>query len=82
MLDPKAIVPSLPTLAGELPAGVFYFSSYFRIQKGPVNLSLYSSLMFSIRFQVHRTHFPIFCLICILQLFFFNSLTLLFYSVK
>ena len=43
MLDPKAIVPSLPTLAGEPPAGFFYFSSYFRIQKGPVNLSLYSS---------------------------------------
>ena len=43
MLDPKAIVPSLPTLAGESPAGFFYFSSYFRIQKGPVNLSLYSS---------------------------------------
>ena len=43
MLDPKTIVLSLPILAGEPLEGVSYFSSYFRIQEGPVNLSFYSS---------------------------------------
>ena len=43
MLDPETIALSLPILAGEPPEGVSYLSSYFRIQKGPVNLSLYSS---------------------------------------
>ena len=53
MLDPETIALSLPILTGEPPEGVSYLSSYFRIQKGPVNLSL-----------------------------FFNTLTLLFQSVK
>ena len=43
MLDQKTIALSLPILAGEPSEGVSYFSSYFRIQKGPVNLSFYSS---------------------------------------
>ena len=43
MLDPKIIVLSLPILTGESLEGASYFSSYFRIQEGPVNLSFYSS---------------------------------------
>ena len=43
MLDPETIALSLPILAGEPPEGVSYLSSYFRIHKRPVNLSLYSS---------------------------------------
>ena len=43
MLDPETIALSLPILTGKPPEGVSYLSSYFRIQKGPVNLSLYSS---------------------------------------
>ena len=43
MLDPETIALSLPILTGEPPEGVSSLSSYFRIQKGRVNLSLYSS---------------------------------------
>ena len=43
MLDPKTIALSLPILTGEPPEGVSYLASNFRIQKGSVNLSLYSS---------------------------------------
>ena len=85
MLDPKTIVLSLPIIAGEPLEGVSYFSSYFRIQEGPVNLSFYSSKVAQCFPYISRFLDPFpqfFALFACCSFFFFNSLTLLFYSVK
>ena len=86
MLDPKTIVLSLPIIAGEPLEGVSYFSSYFRIQEGPVNLSFYSSKVAQCFPYISRFLEPIsqfFALFAYSScFFFFDSLTLLFHSVK
>ena len=78
MLDPKTIVLSLLIIAGEPLEDVSYFSGYLRIQEGPVNLSLF------LTFPGSWNPFPNFLpyLHIAVVFFFFDSLTLLFHSVK